>query len=477
MTVAEQQDKLLQLHRTTYDRSSCKVGIVHLGYGAFHRAHQAIYIDDYMQMTGDLNWGIAAVNLRSSEALAFNKSSQTEDGYILKTTDTNGDFEMRMARSHIKFVDWSSQPDTAEQLLAHPTVHVATITVTESGYYLNRDGDLDLKDPIIADEIRNGSKHSIYSYLASGLLKRSEQINQPISILCCDNIRSNGHMLKQNFISYLKANKKNELAEWVLENASFPNSMVDRITPRSTPSLKAEIANIFGNHNTDPIHAETFTQWVLEDNFAGSMPDLSKSGVEIVDNVDPFEEAKIRILNGGHTALAYLGALAGYKTFDEAMRDPALRRHFDNFEKLEVLPGLTLELPFNKSTYLEKITARFENRAIADQLERICMDGFSKMQIYIRPTLKSCLDQDINPIHSFDCMASWYVYAKRSKQGEMPIPYHEPYWEQLSPLLDNGDETAFASNTQLWGKLPKDYPIFVPELIAAIQRTEKSWPA
>lgn len=477
MTVAPKLNKPLQLHRTTYDRSACEIGIVHLGYGAFHRAHQAIYIDDYMELTGDLNWGIAAVNLRASESLAFDNSSQIQGGYAIKTTDSDGTLDMRLVRSHIKFVDWSLTPENAEQLLANPTVHMATITVTESGYYLDKDGGLDLNDPVITEEISGANQLSIYAYLANGLQKRSKQIDQPISILCCDNIRSNGHMLRRNFLTYLKVTKNLELAEWVSLNVSFPNSMVDRITPRAASNLNTEIIALFGLSNTDPIQSEAFTQWVLEDNFAGPTPDLSKSGVEIVNDVDPFEEAKIRILNGGHTALSYLGALSGYKTFDQAINDPELRKHFDGFQTQEVLPGLTLNLPFNKSSYLNKITTRFGNQAIADQLERICMDGYSKMQLYIRPTLTSCLEQGINPVYSYDCIASWYVYARRFKQGKMPIAYHEPYWDQLSLLLDKGAETAFANTTQLWGDLPEKFPTFVPELLAAIQRMEKAWPA
>ena len=477
MSIAPKGQNTPVLHRTGYDRDRCKVGIVHIGYGAFHRAHQAIYIDDYMENTGDLRWGIAAVNLRSEETLAFARSKQVSDGYLIKTTDVDGMEELRLVRSHLSYTDWSSTPDVAEQLLAGPDVHLVTITITESGYYLDGNGNLDLCDPAVSEEINRGQTSTIYGFLATALHQRMSTTGKPISILCCDNIRSNGKMLRRNLLSYLQAKGQTALSEWISENVSFPCSMVDRITPRATPELLGEITSLFGTHNLDPIHAEAFTQWVLEDNFAGPFPDLTKAGVEIVPDVDPYEEAKIRILNGGHTALAYLGALAGYTTFDEAMRDPLLHKHFQDFETQEVLPGLQLELPFDKQDYLQKISGRFGNRAIADQLERICMDGFSKMQLYIRPTLESCLQQGIKPVHAYDCIASWYVYARRFKLGETSIPYHEPYWEQLSPLLELGKETDFASNKQLWGELPAAYPEFLPALLASIKQMEKSWPA
>ena len=157
------------------------------------------------------------------------------------------------------------------------------------------------------------------------------------------------------------------------------------------------------------------------------MPDLVRAGVEGVADVDPYEEAKIRILNGGHLALCYLGALAGHTTFDQTFNDPRLRQIFDAFETGEVLRGLEMELPFDKHAYLAEIAARFSNETIADQLERLCMNGYSKMPIYLRPTLAACLRQNILPTSTITCIASWYVYARHIAAGRMPVHYHEPY--------------------------------------------------
>ena len=159
------------------------------------------------------------------------------------------------------------------------------------------------------------------------------------------------------------------------------------------------------------------------------MPDLVRAGVQTVKDVDPYEEAKIRILNGGHTGLCYLGALAGHQTFDEAMRDPRIRPHFDGWEEQNVLLGLTIELPFDRVEYLRQVAERFSNRAIADNLERICMDGWSKFPIFIRPSLEGCLAQGIDPTFGYDVVASWYVYARRHAAGAMHIPYADPYWD------------------------------------------------
>jgi len=283
-------------------------------------------------------------------------------------------------------------------------------------------------------------------------------------------------MLERNFLTYLSLLGMDDLLQWVRAHATFPCSMVDRITPRATETLEHDVNALFPERGQTAIQAEAFIQWVLEDHFAGPMPDLAQAGVQVVKNVDPFEEAKIRILNGGHTGLAYLGALAGHTTFDQAMRDPLIRPHFDGSEAEEVLPGLTVALPFDKQAYRDEIAARFENKTIADTLERICMDGWSKIPIYVRPTLESCLKLGITPRYGYACIASWYVYARRFAAGTMPVTYHDPYWGDLLPLLAKGQEMAFAQNRQLWAQLPETYPDFGAGVVAAINEMEKSWP-
>ena len=461
---------------TEYDRADCSIGIVHVGYGAFHRAHQAVYIDDVMDRSGDLGWGIAAVNLRDSEADAFAEAAGAEDGYLLKYTGTSAPTSWRMVRPHLAFADWSKDAAAAETLVALDTVHAITITVTESGYYLDDSGRLNLDDPVIAGELRGGDGRSIYAYLYAALQRRREANGQPVTILCCDNIRGNGRMLEAALLAYIEARGESELSAWVRARVTFPCSMVDRITPRSTPALIDEASSLFPGKRTSPVHCEDYIQWVLEDRFAGPMPDLKVAGVELVTDVDPYEEAKIRILNGGHTGLAYLRALAGHSTFDQAMRDSVLRRHFDCLEKEEVLPGIAIDLPFDRHAYCERIAERFANRAIADALERICMDGFAKFPIFLRPTLEGCLTGGITPRHCYLSIASWYVYARRHASQQVAIPYHEPNWHLLEPMLEAGREMLFARSTLLWGDLPDRFPDFAAAIVSSIEEIDQKWP-
>lgn len=456
-----------------YAQSHCEIGVVHLGYGAFHRAHQAVYLDAYMEQSGDLDWGIAAVNLRASEAPAFAAHSAEHGGYILKSVAPSGEVALSRVRSHVAFADWSETPQKAEVLLSLPSVKMVTITVTESGYYTDPVGALDLSDPCISAEVSGGAGSSVYAYLAAALEQRMNAINQPLTICCCDNIRSNGKMLQRNFESYLQALGKLDLLAWLARNVAFPCSMVDRITPRAADTLAQELQHVLGAPVTHPVMAEAFVQWVLEDNFASDMPDLARVGVTVTKEVDPFEETKIRVLNGGHTCLAYLAALHGIKTFDQAMSTPELFDHFWSYETKEVLPALTLDLPFSKPKYLDSITARFKNPAIADSIARICADGYAKFSIFIRPTLSECLEQGIMPHHGITSIASWYVFCRHVQAGRISFDYSEPNWAALTALLGTDD---FVTSQQLWGDIPATHPEFTDALRAAITQMEQTWP-
>lgn len=469
------QGALPSIAATTYDRSACRAGVVHLGYGAFHRAHQAVYIDDYMEQTGDLRWGITAVNLRQEEQAVFAQSSAS-NGYLLKSVNPDGHATLQRVRSHVAFGDWSTDAAAAEALLSGPDVHMVTITVTESGYYTDPKGDLNLDEPLIASERAGGAKKSIYAYLCAGLLHRMRNNGAPLTVVCCDNIRSNGKMLRRNLAAYMTATGQEDLAAWVAENVSFPCSMVDRITPRSTAAMRAEIEAAVGKQDAAPIVAEAFVQWVLQENFAGPMPDLAAVGVTVTPDVDPYEEAKIRILNGGHTCLTYMAALEGIETFDAAMRRPDLFAHFWQYETKEVLPGLTIALPFDKAAYLDSILARFQNAAIADTVARICADGMAKFPIFIRPTLDGCLAQGIMPHHGMTAIASWYVFAQHVAAGRIGFKYLEPSWAGLSKMLSADTREAFITSRQLWGDLPTTYPAFADALRAEIIEKEIKWP-
>jgi len=410
-----------------YDKTNCQMGIVHIGYGAFHRAHQAMYIDDYMEKTGDLRWGIVAVNLR-------NEGFREIDDYIVKTPSMH-----KIVRSHLDYIDWTKNRTIAKHLLTLPSVHLITITVTESGY-------------------TPGSP--LFEYLACGLRNRKT----PVTIMSCDNIRQNGIVLETQFLAYLYQTNQYELALWIRENVKFPSCMVDRITPRTTDALRHAVDAIYPGYGQTAVQTEEYSQWVIEDKFASDFPDLTRVGAVITKDIEPYEETKIRILNGGHTSLAYMGALSGYRTFDQVMNDPSHREHFRNLQKYEIAPSIDIDVPFDISDYIDTVEERISSETNVDDLDRICMDGFTKFHTFIVPSLRKCLEQGKRPIHIYKSITAWYIYSKKFARGCTKIRYNEPNWILLEPLLKDGAVDNFVRNERLWGDIPRKYITFTRDL-------------
>jgi len=380
-----------------------------------------------MEKTGDLRWGIVAVNL-------INEGFREIDDYILKTPSS-----YRIVRSHLDYIDWTKNRTVAKHMLTLPSVHLVTVTVTESGY-------------------APGSP--LFEYLACGLRNRKT----PITIACCDNIRQNGLVLETQFLAYLYQTNQHELADWVRENVKFPSSMVDRITPRTTDKLRREVETLFPGFGHTAVQTEEYSQWVIEDKFASDFPDLTKVGVVITKDIEPYEETKIRILNGGHTSLAYLGALSGYTTFDQVMNDEAHRKHFNKLQKDEIIPSIDIELPFDIHEYVDSVEQRFSSATNLDELDRICMDGFTKFHTFVVPSLRKCLEQGKRPVQIYKSIAAWYIYSRRFARGCKRIKYNEPNWTLLEPLLRDGAIDQFVSNERLWGDIPKKYISFTRDL-------------
>ena len=464
------------LLQTTYDRDAARVGVVHVGVGAFHRAHQSVYFDDMMERTGDLGWAIAGVNLRSAQSKDIARLGSGGGTYVVKSYDPDGGTEFRLVRAHKELFDWSQRAAAAEDIVADAGVQVLSLTVTESGYCLADDGGLDLDDPEITAELVGSGRSSVYAYLRAALRKRCASGGRPLTILCCDNLRDNGTMLERNLGTYLSATGERELASWIADHVSFPCSMVDRITPRPDARHAREVAERFGIGDDFTIHCERFRQWVIDDRFAGARPDLDTVGAELVDDVHPYEEAKIRILNGGHLALAYLAALRGFETYDAALRDPVLDAFFDALTMTEVLPALGGATPVDLPAYRDSVKRRFLNRSIGDRITRIAMDGVSKFPMFLLPTIRACLARGVMPRTAITAVASWYVFLRRLEAGRLRFDYVDRKLPLIRPLLAPGREKEFARLTGLWGDTARRHPEFVPELCARISTLEAEYP-
>ena len=458
-----------ELKIPSFKREDCKIGIVHLGAGNFHRAHQALYINNYLNQTDDLNWAICAINLRKEEQENFNFLQDRDGKYILKTISTLGDKEYHEIHSIQSLIDWSKDKEDAENILSNPDIEVVTMTVTESGYYISENNKLNLNLEIVKNNLEKKESTIIFSYLLNALKKRMKSIDKEITLLCCDNIRENGVMLKNALKDYLENSKELELLEWVNKKVSFPSCVVDRITPRPPSDLKKEIADNFDINENCSVMAETFIQWVIEDNFIGKRPELEKVGVQFVQNVFPYEEAKIRILNGGHVALSYFGALKKHVTYDAAILDIELQQYFFELERKEIIPALGNEVPFDLEEYMMIIFDRFKNKNIGDKLERIAMDGVGKFPIFILPTINKCFQKNIIPENSIDAIASWYVFMCKILSKDLIFNYYEPSWDWIKNYLSDDKVEDFVFCKELWGDTPKKYIKFSNLLINKIK--------
>ncbi len=461
--------KINDLNIPSFKREECKIGIVHLGVGNFHRAHQALYINNYINDTKELDWGICGINLRKEERENFNFLKNRDGKYILKTTSTDGDTEFSEIHSINKLIDWSKDKEEAENMLTNKNVEILTMTVTESGYYINEENNLNLNLDIVKDNIQQKENTIIFSFLLSALKKRMVSIDKEITLLCCDNIRENGLMLEKCLKQYVKASNELELLQWIEKKVSFPSCVVDRITPRAPKYLASEIKEKFDIDENSSVMAEPFIQWVIEDNFIGKRPNLEKVGVKFVQNVFPYEEAKIRILNGGHVALSYIGALKGHETYDEAICDRELQQYFFELERKEIIPALGNEAPFDLEEYMIIIFERFKNTNIGDKLERIAMDGVGKFPIFILPTINKCFELNIIPENSIESIASWYIFMKKIENKTLKFNYYEPSWEWIKQYLKDDMLEKFIYNSDLWGNTPKKYPMFGEVLNKKIQ--------
>lgn len=458
---------------SNYNRSQCDTGIVHIGLGAFHRAHQAYFIDAMMQKTGDLSWGIAGVNLRMEDRSVCQHKDDLKDGYILKTVSRNGEAQYHKVRSLLSISDWTEDAEQAECLLALCTVRLVTITVTESGYYLNENGQLDLQHEVIRSELTGETRKSLFAFLRAALAKRKRARRGALTILCCDNLRGNGDMLAKSFATYLKACNEGDLLNWVEKHITFPCTMVDRITPRPSDALKADIERHTGHSTKRAVMSEDFAQWVIQDYFAAERPPLDTVGAQFVRDVHPYEEAKVRILNGGHTSLAYLAVLSGHQTFDQAMSDPDLYEHFKAYQVDEVLPVLGKGQPIDLEAYLQVVIDRFRNEFIADDISRICIDGAVKFQLFVRPTILGSFANGIVPSRGIRSIASWYVFLRLRTLGRLSIPYTDHTLDRLGFDFSGGDVAKFADCETLWGEIPKKYAAFQSTLFDEIRDLER----
>jgi fructuronate reductase len=370
-----------EVKRPGYDRRSVDIGIVHFGPGAFHRVHQAWFVDKLL--ASDPRWGICAVSLRSTDV---RDALGPQDGlYTLATLDESTSYRVIGALKQTLVAP--EDPERVLEQLSAPTTRVVTMTVTEKGYCLGADGNLDMSHGDIRRDLRSPhSPTSLIGYLVEALRRRRASGAGPLTLISCDNLVDNGTRLGRAVQQLAEADDRN-LARWIEERVAFPRTMVDSITPATTDDLRERVTEVLGVTDRWPVQREGFAQWVIEDRCAGNTPDWESVGVIVTDDVGAYDRAKLRLLNGAHSSLAYLGLLAGHETVAGAMADGDLAAFIGTMMKRDILPTLEAPRGLDLDAYIQAILKRFRNPAIRHALAQIAWDGSQKLPFRLLGTI------------------------------------------------------------------------------------------
>jgi fructuronate reductase len=389
--------------RPAYEPDKVGAAIVHLGIGAFHRAHQAVYVDDLIgQGAGD--WRIIGVSLRSP---TVRDQLLAQDGLYTLVERDGSEERLRIIGSVSTVLVANEQPKAVIDAIAAAATHIVSLTITEKGYCHDpATGQINWDHPDIQHDLENfAAPKSAIGYLCAGLQQRAQSDNGAISIMSCDNLPHNGAVLR-NVLTAFASRAAPELSGWIDANVAFPSTMVDRIVPATTDSDLDRLEEHLGFRDEGMVKAEPFSQWVIEDNFVGARPPFENVGAQLVDDVRPFELAKLRMLNGCHSTIAYLGLHFGYETVDQAIADPRIAAVVDALmveaaATLPDVPGL------NTTSYAAALKTRFANAALQHRLAQIAMDGSQKLPQRLLGAIADLHAKGIEPRAAATGVAAW----------------------------------------------------------------------
>ena len=395
----------------SYDRDQIKTSILHIGVSNFHRSHQAYYVHELIDKYNELNYGICGVDLLESDRRIYSVLKDQDGLYTHFTKENNGAHKVKIIGSIVEYFYAPENPLAVIEKMANPEIEIISMTIAEDGYLLKKiTGEFDINHPEVIEDIKNPfSPKTVFGYLTQSFKLRKLRNLPGCTILSCDNIKSNGDTMKQSLLNYVNKTEP-ELLDWILENTSFPNTMVDRITPITNST---DIQTLKADFNIDdqwPVVCGGFSQWVIEDQFIHQRPVWDKVGVEYTDNIVPFENLKLRLLNASHTILGILGTLHGYKTVYETASDPDFMLFLKEFLDEEVTPTLVDSDIKTIENYKNNLAFRFQNPYINDQLFRICQESSAKIPLFILPTVKYQLENSKQVKKATFVIAAWAKY-------------------------------------------------------------------
>ncbi|MER8787764.1 mannitol dehydrogenase family protein [Mesorhizobium sp. M0983] len=437
-----------------YDRGAIAPGIVHLGVGAFHRAHQAAYVDDCLA-AGETGWGIVGVSLRSPgtrDALA------PQDGLYTLAIRSSVEEELRVVGSILSLLVAPEDPAAVLAALTDPLTRIVTLTITEKAYLRAAGGGLDNTHPDIVHDLANPQMpRTAHGFLTEALSRRRATGIQPFTVLCCDNLPANGATLHRLLVEFaalrdarLATSGDARLAAHIADGVAFPSSMVDRIVPATTDADRARIAVELGVEDAWPVMTEPFCQWVVEDDFPAGRPAWEKFGVTMVGDVGPFEDMKLRLLNGSHSAIAYLGLLSGYDTVDRAFADPAIRQFVDGLWA-EAIPTLPPDAGLDTAGYTAQLVERYSNTALAHRTAQIANDGSQKLPQRIVASAVERLSAGDPPAHLMLVVAAWIAACEARGKTLPEAHFTDPIDTRLTALGSRPADEAVTAMFDLAG--------------------------
>jgi fructuronate reductase len=447
------------IRRPAYDRTRLEPGIVHLGIGAFHRAHQAVYVDDLLHKRFG-PWGIIGISLRHG---AVRDALEPQDGLYTLVVRESARVDYRVIGSVRSVLLASENPEAVLRCLTAPATRLVTATVTEKGYCLAPGGRLDPDHPEIKRDLEAPhSPTSAIGFLVEALRRLRAAGTAPPTILSCDNLPANGRTLRRALLDYASL-RGGDLAGWIEETVAVPSTMVDRIVPATTDADRAEVKAALSVEDLGAVVGEPFSQWVIENRLGDGFPNLTEVGVELVPDVAPHERMKLRMLNGCHSSIAYLGQLAGYEFVADALDDPNLRRFLERMMAEEIAPTLP-EFPMRQlAAYGAQLVRRFENRAIRHRTWQIAMDGSQKLPQRLLGTIEDRLRSNASVARLTLAVASWMRFLGGKDDRGQAIAVSDPRAEELTRWagLPQGDGDIVANLVDRSGIFP-----------AALQRSE-----
>lgn len=426
------------VRRPAYDRSHVKPGIVHLGIGAFHRAHQAVVIDDLLAR-GATDWGIVGASLRSPDT----RDALTPQNCLYTLAVRSGaGTEHRVIGSVLATEVATENPAQLIARMVDPATRIVSLTVTEKGYcHTPQTGELDENHPDIVHDLRNpDTPRSTPGFLVAALAQRKNSGATPFTVLSCDNLSANGHTVGR-IVTQFAALRSRSLARWIESEVAFPSTMVDRIVPETTDADRASVSSALGMRDAWPVVTEPFTQWIVEDRFPAGRPDFTAAGVQMVSDVTPFEHMKLRLLNASHSALAYLGYLAGHETIASAMTDERFAA-FARQVMEDAAPTLAMPEGTDLPAYSASLLQRFSNPALHHRTWQIAMDGSQKLPQRLLATMQDRLRLGL-PIEAHAlAVAGWMRYVTARDEQGRTIDVRDPIAPKLKAIADAAGPVA-----------------------------------